>query len=601
MKKILATILLITSLALFTAFIIGSEKSKEVLQIFTPVKFGIDLDKNKTITPEEIICADDIESFSLEPKDEFYNKYSKELKLSKTDMISLGYLAWEYSQKTLQNKKVSLKYTNKVTNECKYANIYINGINYANLLNNSGFGITEGKISNKKNYNEALKTARKLHLVILNHHSNKYHTLECEYGKLAHDTVIIPEKQLPKSAIPCKFCHHNKKVFKHKYGKDIFEIPDIKAPPSVVCSGNITHFYTNFTQHLKPYNKCQTKECTEFLKLINNSNSNIDIAMYGYTEIPAISTALKNARNRGVIIRLVFDEYYNPQKNYYQDNEIIKNIANKSRSDKTSSIKQSDMLMHNKFAIFDNQKVYTGSMNFSNTGLSSYDQNDILIINSKEIANYYEKEFEQMINGKFHHDKIHNEGNNIFKLGSTTVEIYFSPKDKSAARIVQLIQNAKKYIYIPAFLITHTQMSEELINAHKRGVDVKIIIDANSVYTRNTKHSRLRSAGISVKAENYAGKLHSKSVIIDDEYVVSGSMNFSNSGENKNDENTVIIKNGKIAANYKNHFLYLWKMIPDKYLKYNPKPESKDSIGSCSDGIDNNFNGKIDFDEETCR
>jgi phosphatidylserine/phosphatidylglycerophosphate/cardiolipin synthase-like enzyme len=111
----------------------------------------------------------------------------------------------------------------------------------------------------------------------------------------------------------------------------------------------------------------------------------------------------------------------------------------------------------------------------------------------------------------------------------------------------------------------------------------------------------LRNEGILLKTENFAGKLHAKTIIIDDEYLISGSMNFSNSGENKNDENLLIIKNSKIAKLHKGFFLYLWTIIPNKYLKYNAKPESKDSIGSCSDGVDNNFNGKIDKEEELCK
>lgn len=47
--------------------------------------------------------------------------------------------------------------------------------------------------------------------------------------------------------------------------------------------------------------------------------------------------------------------------------------------------------------------------------------------------------------------------------------------------------------------------------------------------------------------------------------------------------------------------MYLWALIPDKYLKYYPKAESPESIGSCSDGVDNNFNGKIDKDDELCK
>ena len=109
----------------------------------------------------------------------------------------------------------------------------------------------------------------------------------------------------------------------------------------------------------------------------------------------------------------------------------------------------------------------------------------------------------------------------------------------------------KHYIFIPTFLITHTQIANELVSANKRGVDVKILMDANNVYTRNTKHAFLRSNGIPLKVENYAGKLHSKTMIIDDEYIIMGSMNFSNSGENKNDENMLVIKNNKLAKNYK--------------------------------------------------
>lgn len=78
-------------------------------------------------------------------------------------------------------------------------------------------------------------------------------------------------------------------------------------------------------------------------------------------------------------------------------------------------------------------------------------------------------------------------------------------------------------------------------------------------------------------------------------------MNFSNSGENKNDENLLIIKNTKLAKKYKAYFLYLWSKIPDIYLTRNARAESKDSIGSCEDGIDNDFDGLIDAKDTGCR
>ena len=78
-------------------------------------------------------------------------------------------------------------------------------------------------------------------------------------------------------------------------------------------------------------------------------------------------------------------------------------------------------------------------------------------------------------------------------------------------------------------------------------------------------------------------------------------MNFTNSGENYNDENSLIIEDKRLTAYYKGFFEYLWNKIPDKYLNFNPKAESKDSIGSCFDGIDNDYDGKIDSKDEACQ
>ena len=163
-----------------------------------------------------------------------------------------------------------------------------------------------------------------------------------------------------------------------------------------------------------------------------------------------------------------------------------------------------------------------------------------------------------------------------------------------------LIKNAKKYIYIPSFVITEKRITEELIKAKNRGVDVKVIADSLNTSTMHSKHKELRSAGIPVKAENYAGKMHSKTMIIDDEYLIIGSMNFSNSGENRNDENMIILNDENAAAFYKKFFMYQWNKIPDKWLKYTPRAEGKDSVGSCSDGVDNNYDGKTDMEDKAC-
>ncbi len=607
MKNLISALVLILSFCIFSIFISINMRTRTVLNVDSPTKIIIDLDNDKIKDSNETICIAGLEAFSTEPDEKFLIKYSKSLHLSKEDIISLGYLAEEFSQKLLENRNVSVKFTQETTSQCKLANITINDLDYGKILKESGFGIVNGKIGNKEKFNKNLEQARKLNLVILNHHSNKYHTLTCPYGNAAHDKILIPKRQLPKGAKPCKFCNKQQnKLDKLKFTKSMHTfsnpaIPEIPQPPLVISKGNLKVLYTDFTKTLKPSKECSNSVCKTLVQLTNNSKESIDIAIYGYDNTPAITNALQLAKNRGVKIRFVYDEAFNSSNTYYKDNNIITDLSVASKSDRSNSVSQSNMLMHNKFVIFDKNTVYTGSMNFSNTGLSGYDVNNVIIINSKEIADLYTKEFEQMLNGKFHNQKEKLNMQNKFLLGKSQIEIFFSPKDKTSIRIIELIKNAKHYIYIPTFLITHAQITNELINAKRRGIDIRVIIDANSTNTRNTKHAILRKNGILLKTENYAGKLHAKSMIIDDEYIVTGSMNFSNSGENKNDENLLIINDPAIAKSYKDFFLYLWTKIPNKYLKYNAKPESKDSIGSCSDGIDNNFNGKIDKEEALCK
>ncbi|MBQ8460248.1 hypothetical protein IJ541_09130 [bacterium] len=605
MKNFLTSLFLIIICIIFSIFTVINGKSKTVLSVITPTKILIDLDNSKTPDNNEAVCIQDVEAFSLEPSEEFFDKYSKKFNLTLNDMISLGYLAQEFAQKNITNKKVSINLTQNINKDCKFAKVYIDGVDYGEILANSGFGIVNGEIPAENKFKTNLENARKLNLVILNHHSGKFHTLDCPYGKAAHDMIIIPKKQLPENAKPCKFCHNqqpqNKKKYKLKKDINIYNIPQIPQPPLNVIDGNIRVYFTDYTKNLVPNNLCKTTVCQEFVKLVDNTKTSIDIAIYGYDDIPAITQALKQAVDRGVKIRFVYDENYYTNYTYYKSNNLISDLSSEFRSDKTASKTQSNMLMHNKFVIFDESIVYTGSMNFSRPGISAYDVNDVVIINSKEISTLYLAEFEQMLNGKFHTAKEKLNLNNRFIIGNSEIEVYFSPKDKPTKRIIDLINNAKSYIYLPTFLITHEEITKALINAQKRGIDVRVIIDANSTSTRNTKHKILRRNGIMLKTENYAGKLHAKTIIIDDNYLITGSMNFSNSGENKNDENLLIIKNQNIAKAHKNFFLYLWTMIPNKYLKQNAKPEGKDSIGSCSDGIDNNFNGLIDKAEEFCK
>ena len=56
----------------------------------------------------------------------------------------------------------------------------------------------------------------------------------------------------------------------------------------------------------------------------------------------------------------------------------------------------------------------------------------------------------------------------------------------------------------------------------------------------------------------------------------------------------------EIAKYLKRFFLYQWDRIPDKWLTGYPRAESWESVGSCSDGIDNDYDGSTDAKDSGC-
>lgn len=579
MKKYVFLFVISVIFVIFTVFNVRQKEFYDVLAIKEPDIIGVDLNRNGIQEDNEFVCIQDVKTYRY--------------KINNPDEIKMWYLADSFAHKILEAKRVKVKLSKEKTPECIYGDIKVDNQKYKDILTKANFNLND---YDKNKTKEQLKFADKLNLVIYNHKSGIYHKLNCKYGQVAHDVKILPMSHLDKSARPCKFCHIElqKKKFNHK----IFQISQ-KTFPLSFTEGNIKLILSDFTHKLKPDNKCESLMCRGLLEEINSAQKSIDMAVYDFSKNEIILSALKRAQSRGVKIRVVYDITSKGLSEYSKDTSALINLigAENCLSDKLNDKVQTAYLMHNKFVIFDNKTVFTGSMNFSTTGLSGFNNNSVLILKSVDAAKIYENEFNQMFSGRFHKLKSQKTQNNNDKL-----RVYFSPQDKTiTSQIVPLINNAHTYIYMPVFLLTHEELTQSILNAYKRGVDVRIIVDATSIRSSRSKVKLLRENFIPVKVENYAGKMHSKTIIIDDKYLIIGSMNFSKSGENKNDENCVIMENSKIAKFYKEYFEYIWTKIPDKFLKINPAPESFTSIGSCSDGVDNDFDGKIDLTDEGCR
>jgi len=132
----------------------------------------------------------------------------------------------------------------------------------------------------------------------------------------------------------------------------------------------------------------------------------------------------------------------------------------------------------------------------------------------------------------------------------------------------EAFQRAEKSIHIAAFELkyyTRYPKSKEnilindLIDAHNRGVDVKIIMDEYS--KENSAFNYLRENGVPVKYDGEDVTTHAKLIIIDGKIVILGSTNFSYYGLEKNKEVDVIILAEHIADYFERYFQEMWEKI----------------------------------------
>ena len=341
-----------------------------------------------------------------------------------------------------------------------------------------------------------------------------------------------------------------------------------------------------------PSKRARTNLAQAIIYNINNSKTSIEAALYGLENQDEILNALIKAKNRGVNVRIVTDSNPCGDDTYFDTYKLRKELDAKSDN--------SPFIMHNKFFIFDSQKVLTTSANISSTGVGGYNSNTAVLINSKTVALTYLKEFEQMYNGAFHKFKSKNELSDFKLDNNTTLSVYFAPISDILTPVVNEINNAKGEIVVSAFYLTHREIIAALIAAKARGVEVLVTMDALGANKFKERIKWLKDANIKVKTENWGGKNHQKNILVDSCTFISGSANFSKNAVIKNDENLIVLKNCKIGEAYRKYYFKLYNSIDEKYLFKYPRAEGIESGNSCYDGIDNDFDGKIDREDEGC-
>ncbi len=273
---------------------------------------------------------------------------------------------------------------------------------------------------------------------------------------------------------------------------------------------------------------------------IDKAKLSVDMAAYSLN-LWSIRDALIHAHQRGAAVRLVMESDNMGNKEIQQIQEVGIMVIGDQR----------EGLMHNKFVVVDHAEVWTGSMNYTTSGTYE-DNNDLIRIRSTQVAEDYTKEFDEMFkDNMFGPDSIANTPYPSVTIDGTQVEIYFSPDDGVAAKILSLIQAAQKSIYFLAYSFTANDLGTAIRQKAAEGLTVAGVMDDGQVNSNlGTEYDPFKQAGLDVRRDGNPGLMHQKAIIIDRAIVITGSYNFSASAETSNDENVVIIHNAEAAERY---------------------------------------------------
>lgn len=135
-------------------------------------------------------------------------------------------------------------------------------------------------------------------------------------------------------------------------------------------------------------------------------------------------------------------------------------------------------------------------------------------------------------------------------LNNSPATVCFSPNGGCTATIVKTLSAANSEILVQAYSFTSPPIAKALLESHKRGVQVKVILDKGQRSQKYSSADFLANNGIPTWIDVAHAIAHNKVMVIDGETIITGSFNFTKAAEERNAENLLIIKNKELASEY---------------------------------------------------
>ncbi len=133
----------------------------------------------------------------------------------------------------------------------------------------------------------------------------------------------------------------------------------------------------------------------------------------------------------------------------------------------------------------------------------------------------------------------------------------FTPGEDCTSLIVSEIGAARREVLVQAYSFTSPPIVKALVDAKKRGIDVRVILDKSNICKKADCENKgqiaadtLRIAKVPVLVDDAHAIAHNKVMVLDGSTVLTGSFNFTKAAQERNAENLLVIRDEIVARRY---------------------------------------------------
>lgn len=147
---------------------------------------------------------------------------------------------------------------------------------------------------------------------------------------------------------------------------------------------------------------------------------------------------------------------------------------------------------------------------------------------------------------------------------AATSRVFHSPGQACLNAIRTLLTSSRRSLDICVFTITDDRITSRIIDAHRRGVAVRVITDNDKAFDAGSDVQRIARARVPVRTDDTPDHMHHKFAVIDGNTVLTGSYNWTRSAANDNFENLLVTDDSPVVRSYVGEFDRLWRIMKRK-------------------------------------